>query len=255
MHPVLAEHGSFENVKLGRPEARHDPLTLRLATYLDDAILLPEIPSVSDWTPHVPDWPMYGNNRLGDCTIATSGHMVQAWTAAAGDLVTPDEAAVIEAYWATGPEDTGRFEVDVLNYWRKTGIAGHQIGAYAYVNPQNLDHVRAAIHLFGGVYTGIGLPRTAQGQAIWDVVGDGQTGDSQPSSWGGHAVPYEAYWDDKFACITWGGILSLTDAFHLAYCDELYAVISPDWFAADGKSVAGFDAAALQADLDALTAR
>lgn len=253
LHPHLDRHGSFEALPLGRVAPKHDPKTLRLASYLDDTVVLPEIPTDHDWTAGVPSWPMYGNDRLGDCTIAAAGHLVQAWTAAAGALVTPDDALLEQAYIpGTGTDDTGRFEVDVLNYWRQTGIAGDQIIAYAYVDPQNLDHVRAAIYLFGGVYTGIALPKSAQGQPVWDVVGDGKTGDSQPGSWGGHAVPYLAYSPDGLKTVTWGAVLGLTNAFHLAYCDELYAPISADFLAA-GKTPAGFDLAALQADLTAIT--
>src|SRR4051812_26356624 len=88
-HPILVEHGSFEHVALGRVEARHDPRTLRLASYLDDAVLLPEIPETFDLVPQVGSWPMYGNDALGDCTLATVGHMIQAWYAANGVTVTP----------------------------------------------------------------------------------------------------------------------------------------------------------------------
>jgi hypothetical protein len=252
VHPELDAHGSFAHLKLGRSEVRHDPRTLRLASYLDDAVVLPAVPSAQDWTASVPAWPMYGNDRLGDCTIACAGHMIEAWTEAAGTLVAPDDAQVEAAYIpGTGSDDTGRMEVDVLNYWRKTGIAGHTITAYAYVDPANLDHLRAAIYLFGGVYVGVSLPKTAQGQAVWDVEGDGKTGDSAPGSWGGHAIPYLAYDQAGLKTVTWGAVLSLTDAFHLAYCDEAYAVISSD-FLVGGKTTDGFDLAALQADLAAI---
>lgn len=249
VHPELAIRGSFEGLPLGRVEARHDPRTLRLAKYLDDSSL-PAIPEGWDYTSGVPSWPMYGNDRLGDCTIASAAHLVQAWTAAAGAPATPEEAAVLEAYiTGTGTEDVGRFEVDVLNYWRKQGIAGHKIEAYAYVDPKNLAHVRAAIYLFGGLYAGIDLPKSAQGQPVWDVAGDGATGDSSPGSWGGHAVPYLGYGPDGLVTVTWGARLVLTDAFHLAYCDELYVPLSLD-FLNQGKTPAGFDAVELVYDLE-----
>lgn len=251
-HPELERDGSFAHLALGKRPPLDDPRTLRLAKYLDDDVLLPEIPETADFAAAVPSWPMYGNNSLGDCTIADAAHLIQAWTAAAGSPVTPDEAEVIVAYWATGSSDDGRFELDVLGYWRNSGIAGHRIGAYAAIDPQNLDHVRAAIWLFGGVYAGVALPNTAKTQAVWDVVGDGETGDSQPGSWGGHAVPFLAYDADGLTTVTWGAAVRATYGFHLAYTDELYAIISPDFFA-EGRSPAGFDVEALQADLAAVT--
>ena len=40
--------------------------------------------------------------------------------------------------------------------------------------------------------------------------------------------------------------------FFTDYCDELYAVLSPDWIDANGAAVSGLDLKALQADLAAL---
>lgn len=254
LHPVLAARGTFEGMPLGRAEVYHDPRTLRLANYLDDAVVLPEIPEQADWTANVATWPMYANDRLGDCTIAAAGHMVQSWTAAASSPREPAEQDILDAYDATGSGDTGRFEVDVLNYWRNTGIGGDRIAAYAYLDPQNLDHVHAAIWLFGGVYAGVALPNTAKGQTVWDVDGDPsvQGSDAFPGSWGGHAVPFLGYGAGHLATVTWGATLNLTDAFHLAYTDELYVPLSADFLKGD-VNPAGFDLAALQADLAVLT--
>lgn len=267
MHPELEQRGSFEHLPLGRKPAVHDERTLMFASYVDDAVVLPEIPAAADYAAAVPAWPMYCNDRFGDCTCAAVGHMVQAWSAAAGREVTVTDDDVLALYWQTGhpagepcdpggATDDGRVELGVLNYWRNEGLrTGDRIEAYVSVDPRNHDHVRAAIYLFGGVYTGIALPKTAQGQNVWDVVGDGKTGDSEPFSWGGHAVPYLAYTEaGDFVCITWGEGVRLTGAFHEAYTDECYAVISPD-FLVDGKTPAGFDLEALKTDLEAIRAR
>lgn len=197
---------------------------------------------------------MYGNDRLGDCTIAAAGHMIQAWSKASGRMVTPTEKTIEDAYWATGTQDDGRVEVSILNYWRRHGIGTtHRIGAYASVDVRNLAEVRAACWLFGGVYVGLALPLTAQSQHRWDVVPNaGARG--RPGTWGGHAVPYLAYDGangSTFTCVTWGAPLTLTGRFHLAYCDEAYAVVGREWLDG-GDSPNGFDKAALLADLAAL---
>lgn len=224
IHPEFAIAGSFEHLKLGAKPPKHDARTLQLASYLDETIVLPEIPAKEDWTLGVRTWPMFGNDRLGDCTCAAAGHMIQAWSHAAGHPKTPADASVIAMYRSTGDgTDDGRYELDVLNYWRHHGLGRDRITAYVAVNARNVEHVKAAIFLFGGVYTGIALPKTAQHQQVWDVVGD-LTGDSKPGSWGGHAVPYHAYRQEGeqavFTCVTWGGKLDLTEAFHLSYTDE-----------------------------------
>ena len=267
-HAFHAEHG-FSHLKLGRNPVRHDARTLRLARYLDDAVVLPTLPPSCDLTAAVPSWPMYDNDRLGDCTWAAAAHMVQAWTAANGSVYTPDPSLVDLAYWQTGqppsttgtpggPTDTGRVELDVLNYWRQHGFGGAPdrsapITAYVAVDPRNTEHVRASIYLFGGCYLGVALPITAQRQRVWDVVGDPATDpDSAPGSWGGHAVPELAYDSaGNLKVITWGAPLQMTQAFHDTYVDEAYAIIAPDWLPS-GKTPQGFDLAALQADLAAL---
>lgn len=255
VHPEFASRGSFAHLPLGRSAKSPKP-KLELARYIDDSALLPQIPDRCDWTLGVASWPMYGNDKLGDCTVAAAGHMEQAWAHGAGGDLTPDEQAVISAYWATGDgRDDGRMETDVLDYWRQQGVAGRKIEAYAFVDPGNLDHVRAAIFLFGGIYTGIALPLTAQTQTIWDVVGDGKSGNSEPGSWGGHAVPYEQYDPDGFACITWAHPLRLTVSFHNHYTDESYAVLSKDWLNAQGKSPDGFALNDLLSDLSAITSK
>lgn len=257
-HPTL---GRFDRMKLGKKPPRLDDRTLLLARYVDLAAL-PPVPDSYDLTAAVPSWPMSGNDRLGDCTCAAVGHMIQAWTYATGrDLTVPD-AQIEELYWETGspaaktgaaggPTDDGRDEISVLNYWRKRGVPGthDRIGAYAAVAPTDRALVRAGTYLFGGLYIGVGLPLTAQGQAAWSVVGDGKTGDSAPYSWGGHAIPIVAYSPAGLTVVTWGGLLDMTWEFCDAYVDEVYAIISPDWFDASGATVSGFDAAALAADL------
>lgn len=253
-HPLLhkADFNPAE-VKLGKKSVLHDQRTLQLANYMD----LSEIaaPPAVDYTTKVTSWPMYGNNSLGDCTCAAAGHMVQAWSAESGKNLTPADQAILDMYWKTGDHaDTGRFELEILRYWRTHGLGTDKIYAYGAVPATNQAAVRAAIYLFGGVYTGVGLPKTAQGQAVWDVVGDGKTGDSQPWSWGGHAVPFNAYDQNSFVCVTWGGLMKLTNAFQVAYVDEVYAIVSHDWMDRHSHSPQGFNMAALRADLKKLGA-
>ena len=58
-------------VRLGKLPVRHDVRTLQLARYVDTAVL-PAPPASYDETAHVHDWPMYANDRIGDCTCAAS---------------------------------------------------------------------------------------------------------------------------------------------------------------------------------------
>ena len=255
-HPQLEQHGSFEHLKLGRKRPAPDPRTLRLADYHDPAAI--EFPPRADYGSAVSKWPMYGNHRLSDCTCAAVGHMIQAWSASAGAPKTPPYRAIVTLYWQTGdpsgstgtargPTDDGRDERTVLNYWRQNGVAGDGIVAYVSIDPAKLDHVRAALYLFGGVYAMLALPDSAKKQAEWDVVGDGKTGPAEPASWGDHAVPYVAYDADSFTCVTWGATQRLTNGFHSAYAQEAFAVVSNDFFS--GPKARALDLEQLEADL------
>lgn len=257
-HPALTP--SFAHLPLGKLEPRHDDRTLQLARYVD-LTKLPPVPADYDLTAGV-TWPMYGNDRLGDCTIAAAAHMIEAWTAKASALAEPPDSQVELAYWETGtppaasgepggPTDTGRVELDVLNHWRSEGIAGHKIAAYAAVDIADPKMLMAATYLFGGAYLGIALPLTAQGQRTWTPVGI-PVGRAAPGSWGGHAVNVAGYNHEGATVITWGAPLLATWRFLRVYGDEAYAIISPDWLNQE-KTPDGFDLAALQADLAAIT--
>ena len=177
-------------MKLGKLPPRLDSRTLQLADYLPSlhdtssgqGTALPAkralapAPRSVDWTAKISSWPMFSNDTVGDCTAAAAAHMIQCWTANAGDAVTPTDAQVIAAYSATGhyivgdaATDHGALELDVLNFWRQQGIAGHKIAAYVSFSPQNFEHTRQAINIFGGIYVGLALPLSAQNQDVWDV--------------------------------------------------------------------------------------
>lgn len=57
--------------------------------------------------------------------------------------------------------------------------------------------------------------------------------------------------DLLFECVTWGRLQSMTLRFYKNYCDEAYAILSPEMLI-EGKSLEGFDLAQLQADLKLL---
>ena len=161
-------------MKLGRRAIRHDPRTLQLARYMK---ALPPPPPAVDWTKGITAFGMMLNDALGDCTIAGCGHAVQIWTANLGAEVIVPDATVEQFYeeWdgydpADPSTDQGGVELNVLNSWRQGGFAGHILTGFADPHPANLEAVRQAISLFGGVYIGLSLPLSAQNQAVWAVT-------------------------------------------------------------------------------------
>ena len=248
-----------KKLKLGKQVARHDPRTLLLASYVTPA--LPAPPDQVDLTSKINSWGMMENDQLGDCTCAAAGHLIMEWTANAGKkTVTPTDKQIVAAYSAitgynpaTGANDNGAVEIDVLNYWRQSGIAGHKIGAYVALEPSNHIHIMDSVYIFEGCYIGLQLPVSAQAQVQnhqpWSVPPGGPTGDGKPGSWGGHAVPVVAYDQRGVTVVTWGALQTMTWSFWEAYCDEAYAILSPDYLNKKKQSPAGFNMQQLQADL------
>jgi len=247
-------------LKLGKQGARHDPRTLLLAAYVTPT--LPTPPDSFDLSTKVSaPWGMMDNDQIGDCTCAAAGHLLMEWTANAGKkMFTPTNKQIVAAYSAitgynpqTGSNDNGAVEIDVLNYWRQSGIAGHKISAYVALEPSNHNHIMDSVYIFEGCYIGLQLPTSAQAQVQnhqpWSVPPGGATGDGKLGSWGGHAVPIVAYDSRGLTCVTWGALQIMTWTFWEAYCDEAYAILSADYLNKNKEAPQGFNLPQLQADL------
>jgi hypothetical protein len=241
---------------LGKQPAKKDPRTLQFENYIV-ASDLPDAPAELALEDQVKSpWGMMDNDKIGDCTCACAGHMIINWSANAGDEKDPSQQDIVTAYSEitgynpqTGANDNGAVVLDVLNFWKNTGIAADKIDAYVALEPNNDQQVRESTFLFGGCYLGLQMPLSAQNQTIWSVPSSGQTGKGAPGSWGGHAVPVVGYDNRYVAVITWGNVLYMTWEFYNAYCDEAYAIISIDWLNQTGKTAEGFDLQQLDADL------
>src|ERR1039458_97737 len=254
------EHSVVVGQRLGRipnPPHKLDRL-LSLSKYLT---ALPSPPTSCDRSEGITDWPMYLNDKLGDCAIACPSHQVEIFTkAATGTAREVTDADVLTAYESQGysrsapATDQGCAPLSVLDYWRHTGIGGDTLYAYATVDPSDLNMVKTALGLFYGVYLGVGLPLTAQSQDVWDVV-DAAPALNGAGTWGGHAIPAIAYDEQGLAVVTWGATKKMTWKFFSNYCDEVYACL-PNYFPALPTHPLdnGLDFATLQQDMFAVGA-
>lgn len=249
-------------MRLGKASPRYDPATLKLARYLDMWTVLPQIPaSTNRATDLAIAWPMFANDRMGDCTCAAMGHMSMFWSALAREAtITPiTEADVVAAYAAitgydpiTGANDQGAVELDVLRWWQTNSLVTHKISAFAAINLANHEMLKAAIYLFDGAYLGVALPASAKGAGSWEWLPD--TGSmANPGSWGGHAINAVDYDDAGIVVVSWGKLIRMSWDFVDHYLDEAYAVLAPEAFnTARAATAEGFDLAALLADLPTL---
>jgi hypothetical protein len=237
--------------KLGKKPARHDPRTFDYAKYRTGNATPP--PN-AHWGNGIP-FTMLGNNQYGDCVEAGYAHMVQIWGDRAGSPYVPDEADTLAAYTAiTGfnpndpNTDKGTDILTAVNYWKSTGLDGHEITAFAALNPLDQSQMEESVAFFGGAYIGLQLPISAQSQVgqQWTVT---QGPDAQPGSWGGHCVPICGYGPDQLWCVTWGAEQSMTWQFLTTYCDEAYVLLAQEWMEATGVSPSNLAWGQLMADL------
>ncbi len=224
---------------------------------------LPSAPPDWSWTAKVPSYPMYLNDRLGDCAIASPAHMLQTWSANATKEIRVTDNDVLKGYMdvsgynGSPQSDVGCNMTDVNNYLVQTGIGGHRIAAWAKIANHDLELMRTAGWLFGGLSLGVQLPAAWKGQRIWTAPPTRPFGQWSPGSWGGHAVPAEACNStaSSLIVVTWGDVLPISWAALPIYADEVYVYFSLDWFDGTRQAPSGIDMDALASDFESATGR
>lgn len=246
--------------KLGKLPAKKGAVKLKLSKYLTAE--LPEPPEEFGDEYLIKHWPALGNNRYGNCVIASKGHIIPMWCAEGGKEVKFSTKNVLADYSAiTGfnpcdpSTDNGTYMSDAAKYFYKTGYADaknerHKIDAYLSITPGDVHEHRIALYLFGAVDIGFSVPaycmrQFALGQ-VWDVC------DTNDNIQGGHCVPLVARRNGMFTCATWGKLQQMTDEFLEKYEDEAIVYLSPEMFGEDKITNEGFDYEQLKADLEAL---
>lgn len=232
--------------RFGKKPPRYDHRTLSFSRYANLDLLLPTIPTTVDHQSKVPSWPMYGNDRYGDCVLASAAHQIEEWTIYAGNPRQPTDTQVTTLYLTLSPNDDGLVILDTLNRWRQTGLWDDRIDAFVQLRTGDVDQAKAAIYLFGAIKIGLSLP-DMNTFGPWDSV----TG--SPNQNNGHDVPLVGFDSTGFWAVTWGGLLHMSWAWYQRYTDEAYALLSRDWLNVQGLSPDGFDYPALAQDLQAVT--
>lgn len=231
--------------KLGRLPNDPDQPRLRLSPFLKE-VAAP--PSWINWDAPVKYWPMYDNDKYGNCVWAMIGHAIQVFTANARSEVQITVEDVNKGYSdVTGFDpkkpstDKGTVMQDALNYWRKEGVGGHKIKAFAEVDYRSQTEMQQAAAAFGVVLLGFYFPRSAwqqfERQRAWDVV------DPDGGNAGGHAV-LGARYDvamGQWYWITWGKEHPVTFDFIAEYAEEAWVVASDEWVSAVGTAPSGLD--------------
>lgn len=238
----------------GHPHPEDTHPRVKLADHRTGAVALPP---VVDYYSKVASWPMYYNDSISDCTCAGVGHMIQAWTANSGTEVILDPPIILKLYEtlsgynpATGQNDTGLVEQDVLQYLVDTGVGGHKILAFAQVDHTNLTEMAEALQIFGGLYLGIQCPKSMQ-----DQFAQGQVIDYVPGSpiEGGHCITLVGADPNYLYIVTWGKLVKMTWGFWSQYGDESWAIVTQDFIEANGMSPDGLNLQTMLTDFHSIT--
>lgn len=206
------------------------------------------------------------NDTLGDCTCAGVYHSRQTWSYhATGTMQTESDNCVLDLYenacgYVDGDAstDNGGDEQNVLGFLRNTGYllnngTRDHIYGFVQVDQRSLDDVKRTIYECGVAYIGFSVPASLENNqfaTVWDVV-PGQT-----NSVGGHCVILTGYDSDAhlFDVTSWGSTMyQMTENFFQTFTDECWAINSPDWYAATGKSILGIDPNTLAQMMPALS--
>ncbi len=158
-----------------------------------------------------------------------------------------------------GGADNGMVIQDLLGWLTKNAAPdGVTALGFAKVDHTNPDEVKAAIAVFGSVWTGIAVLQANENEfdanQPWDYV-------SGSPDVGGHSIIVGGYGppsggplggDERF--ITWAQETSFTDAFWQREVDECWAVIWPEHMGSK-EFLAGVDLATFAADYTAITGK
>jgi hypothetical protein len=178
-------------------------------------------------------FPMYGNDRLGDCMYAAAAHGDNTFTGNNGAESTFDESILERDYERLSGGDNGLDEGTLIDGW-KDGIAG--VSAASILDALDIDTtdpatMQTAIYLFGGVLFMLDVPdpwcNTNDGD-FWDVPALAD----QNNGHGTFINGVDA--SGIYHQLTWGGYRKLTPA-GLKACDPSgFVVFSLRWFNSEG---------------------
>jgi hypothetical protein len=238
--------------KLGR-RAPKRAAALQLRNYLTG--VLPEVPANADYLAELSGgWQMLGNDTYSDCVAVTWANARRLVTTMLGTASYPSMDDVIAVYKTQNPgfpADDNGMDIQTLLEWlvANPGPDGVQAVGFAAVNVKDPAEVKAAIALFGYVWTGINVLDVNQQE-----FSDSQLDGGHSILTGGYGTPGAGPLGGDERFVTWAQETSFTDAFWQHEAEEAWVVIWPEHLASK-TFLAGVDLAALAADYQEITGR
>jgi hypothetical protein len=221
------------------------------------------VPPERNWQRDVDVTDPLRNLDLGDCVPVAALRSIEVRLTTAGRsswMPTGTDAVRLYGAWASydpanPATDHGTDVVKAMTTWCTAGVLVVpgllDIPQWTKLDPQNIDHIKLAIELTGGVLFSFALPLAVQYAPAWNVVPDGSVG-AVKGGWADHRVFCGRYDADGVWGITWGQEIPISWAFVSAYAIAADAVLSWDWFEVTGVTPAGLMREALAADMRGL---
>lgn len=247
---------------------------LQLGSYLTGVV--PAVPPAVDYLAELGGgWQMLGNDSAGDCVAVTWANMRRLVTT---KLTTapyyPTQDQVWQVYATQNPQfdpnggasngpgspaDQGMDIQTLLELLTTTGGPdGVKAAGFAAVNPKDPAEVKAAIALFGCVWTGINVlsinPQEFSGGQPWDYSPTSPVEGGHSVVTGGYGPPGAGQLGGDERFITWAQETSFTDAFWANCVEEAWVVIWPEHLGS-AEFIAGVNLDQLAADYTAITGR
>jgi hypothetical protein len=247
--------------KLGLLPPKGAP-SLKLASILTG--VMPTHPAAADNLSLVPAWILGQNDQFGDCGPVSIANMVLQVTTYLGDEpVHVTQADIFDLYRRSGnpgfdpktdADDNGVDYQTMLEALLADGIGGKKPIAFAQIDPSNLEELRAAVAIFGGIGMGVVLEEAQKAQTpdgTWDY--------SPSAAWGGHAVFGGQYTTqppapDQLGLISWATEIETSDSFLRNQLGQAWVVIWPEHLGTK-QFQEGVSIVALQAAFKQLTGR
>lgn len=180
-----------------------------------------------------------GNETKPNCVQCAALRLIQLWC---GDQRKPDAAQVdrLAEHWDMTPYGTytdeafARFCRDGVLWGERLVVPIWTVLEADGVAP-NIEHLKAAIYLMGGVLAALDMPASAMNYTEWRMPTPG-TPDAE--SVGGHCVLLAGYDLTAFYAISWGRSIPAGQAFIRSRLKQASAFASDAWVRAVGDGTA-----------------
>ncbi len=218
--------------------------------------MVPPHPVAADYLTRLGGWQMLGNDQYGDCVGVTWANTRRLVTAVLSTEHYPSLSDVLTVYKTQNPgfpRDDNGMDIQTLLSWLTQNAAPDGVKAlgFALVDHAIADEVKAAIAIFGSVWTGFNVQQAQETQfgagKPWDWVSGSPVVGGHSVITGGYGEPRAGQLAGDEDFITWAQETSFTDSCWANAVEECWVVIWPEHLGSrafqTGLDLAGFAAA------------